>query len=176
LEDTYVWLDLICTNLHVERTSYDLACLKEIIQGCNRVLIMVDRPGHVFARTWCMWELYQASLTRADKIVPMPSSWATSDLLHRYLTMDLAHMHAGNEKERHMLDADLQRLDESGLLGSTLRDAVLLGAKREMNRAEKVMNIMPRRFGICAMVYAMVLSMHCRYSEAEDVMRQVGDA
>lgn len=34
-------------------------------------------------------------------------------------------------------------------------------------------SVSPKRYGAASTAYALLLSMHCRYGEAEDVMRQV---
>lgn len=40
-------------------------------------------------------------------------------------------------------------------------------------RAEKLASVNPRRFGMAGTAYSLMLSMHCRYGEAEETMRQV---
>lgn len=42
--------------------SHHHACM----QASDRVLLLLDRPGHVFTRTWCLWEVMQASLTSEE--------------------------------------------------------------------------------------------------------------
>lgn len=42
-----------------------------------------------------------------------------------------------------------------------------------LQRAEKLASVNPRRFGQAGTAYSLMLSMHCRYGEAEETMRQV---
>ena len=52
---------------------------------------------------------------------------------------------------------------------SPLQEGMLHGAKREMQRAEVQASIHPQRYIEAACCYAMLLYLHCRLGEAEEV-------
>eukprot|EP00983_Pelagomonas_calceolata_P035132 1098690-Pelagomonas_calceolata.AAC.2 len=47
------------------------------------------------------------------------------------------------------------------------------GAKREMNRSEKLASINSKRFIVASTAYGFMLFLACRYGEAETIIRQV---
>lgn len=110
---------------------------------------------------------------RFDKLVMVSTSWAWEDLVHAYLTLDIGRTQATRDRERLMLLGEMHKAADLAQLANTLRESMLSGSKREMQRAEKLASVNPRRFGAAATTFAMLLTMHCRYGEAEDIMRQV---
>ncbi len=44
-------------------------CVCVYVQSADRLLVVVDRYGSILSRTWCIWEIWLASLSeRFDKV------------------------------------------------------------------------------------------------------------
>ncbi|KAJ9520083.1 hypothetical protein QJQ45_030009 [Haematococcus lacustris] len=174
-EDVYLWIDILCINQHIERCGSDMQQIKDVIGVSDRLLFILDKSGLCLQRTWCLWELWQASLSdRFDKIVMLPTSWSWDSCHHAYLTLDISNRSTcSKERDRLVLVTEMQKSTDLLQLSITLRNALLSGAKREMQRAEKLASINPKRYGAAGSAYALLLFLHSRYSEAEEVVRHM---
>eukprot|EP00200_Dunaliella_tertiolecta_P018747 CAMPEP_0202399706 /NCGR_PEP_ID=MMETSP1128-20130828/2199_1 /ASSEMBLY_ACC=CAM_ASM_000463 /TAXON_ID=3047 /ORGANISM="Dunaliella tertiolecta, Strain CCMP1320" /LENGTH=919 /DNA_ID=CAMNT_0049003089 /DNA_START=134 /DNA_END=2893 /DNA_ORIENTATION=+ len=177
VDDVFVWMDVLCVNQHLDRSPGELPLIREILQGSERVVMLLDRHGAIFSRSWCLWEAMQAqtALGAWDKLVIIAMSWSWDDLLHTFQILDVSRAVTTKEKEATWLLTDLQRNSTVDVrsLNATLKDGMMTGAKREMNRSEKLASINSKRFIVASTAYGFMLFLACRYGEAETIIRQV---
>lgn len=176
IDDVFIWMDIFCINQYCGVTGTDLPLLREVIQSSERCLVILDKQAMVLSRTWCLWEMYEAtaaSIERKDRMMVIPTTWNCDHMLHIFLSFDPLLSQTQLEKDKPMLLSDITRNIDIGLLPGLLRESMLLGCKREMQRSEKLASVNPKRFGTAASAYANMLCLSSRYGEAEDVMRQV---
>ncbi|KAF5840386.1 hypothetical protein DUNSADRAFT_16935 [Dunaliella salina] len=102
-------------------------------------------------------------------------SWNWDDLLHTFQTLDVSRAVTTKEKEATWLLVDLQRGSTVDVrsINATLKEGMMTGAKREMNRSEKLASVNSKRYIIASSTFAFMLFLANRYGEAEAVIRQV---
>ncbi|GAX77087.1 hypothetical protein CEUSTIGMA_g4533.t1 [Chlamydomonas eustigma] len=185
-EDAYVWIDIFCLNMH-EPVSPDPNLIREIISSCERTLLILDKDGAAILSTTCLWEIWvSACLDRFDRgrLVVVPSHWSWPSLTSAFSLMDLASSPGPSsltwgaslgvrERDRRQFLMEMSRYGDLGVLTQDLRDAILIGAKRELQRAETEHNRSPRWFVNAANTAALVLFQRKQYIETDEVLRQV---
>jgi hypothetical protein len=173
-----LWLDLFSVNYHRPVNPHDLQTISEIISKADKVLFVIDPEGTCFSRSWVMFELYQTLLSssdRGDKLIPVIVGWEWTSLFHPFSTMDLSKSKASVEKDKQLI-SDLLKAGSSSTLHDfekKLKDMMILGAKREALRAEKLSAVVPRRMIEAVSTQAWLLFLCGRFCEAEDVLRGV---
>lgn len=171
-----LWLDLFSVNTHRPVNASDLATIGDIIRKADKVLFVVDPEGTCFSRSWVMFELYQTLLSsgdKGDKLVPITLGWDWPCLFHAFSTMDLSKGKATVDKDRQLIMSELQKLgaNQYNNFEPRLKDMMILGAKREIHRAEKLAAVVPRRMIEAVSTHAWLLFLCGRFCESEESLR-----
>ncbi|GAX80689.1 hypothetical protein CEUSTIGMA_g8124.t1 [Chlamydomonas eustigma] len=171
--DVYVWLDIFSVNLHKDTSESDLSSIRDILTNANKVLFVLDPKGVVFSSSWVMWELWLlARSEHRDQLVVVPVSWAWRDLRHAYASMDLERCTAHSQRAQYLITKDFQSYKDPNMI-PRMKDALLVGAKREMARLERFGNIHNRLFFEMVSCYALLLYLSLQYTDAEEMLRLV---
>ena len=135
----------------------------------------MDQEGSCFSRSWVNFELHQTLLTsgdKGDKVVPIIAGWDWISPFHAYTTMDCLKLKSASDKDKQLINSELQKVgSQLNLMESRLKDMLILGARREMNRAEKLSMVVPRRMVEATTTFSWLLFLSGRYCESEDALR-----
>ncbi len=97
--EVFLWFDIFCINLHragrgCDTTvgDHELDAMRGAIASVGKVIFVLDRSGAAFGRTWVMWELWQASTSKAssERLVVLPVGWGWTRLTAPYGTLSTA--------------------------------------------------------------------------------------
>ncbi|GAX80684.1 hypothetical protein CEUSTIGMA_g8119.t1 [Chlamydomonas eustigma] len=175
LSEVVIWMNIFCVNLHREASEEDLDAVRQILTDAAKVIFLLDRHGIAFRRSWVLFELWIASLSEHRRLLILPVSWCWKDLIHTYVTMDFNNSKARSQSSRDMVLRELQRDGDWLQVSKRIKEALLAGARREVVRSEQMINTVtnPRGYFNAGGVHALFLFLEGRFTEAEEVLRQV---
>ncbi|GAX84105.1 hypothetical protein CEUSTIGMA_g11528.t1 [Chlamydomonas eustigma] len=193
--DVYVWVDFLNVNQHSRLVASDVDDLVQILNSVEKVLLVLDRAGVALSSTRVLFEALQATAAQptqpdskkkpgkqwsnVDKLVVLPVSYAWNDARHAFVTLpDLGTSVCS--KEHGEKDWYLERMariksNESASSSSakSVKETLVMAAKREMQRSERLASINPLRYVQAATTYAMLLYLQYSLSEAEEILHTI---
>lgn len=152
----------------------DLPTVCDIIKKTDKVLFVMDKEGTCLSRAWCVYELLQtlaSSGDRGDKVIPVMMGWDWPQLIHPFTIMDVSKATSYVEKDKLLIQSEIQKCGHQ--LESKIKEMLLLGAKREIYRAEKLSSVVPRRMIEAISTQAWLLFLSYRYMDAEESLRGI---
>ncbi|GAX84101.1 hypothetical protein CEUSTIGMA_g11524.t1 [Chlamydomonas eustigma] len=199
-EEAYIWIDIFCVNHHnMPLCPTDFSTVGEVIGKCTKTLFVLDEEGKALSQEWIQYQLFQvhhASFPtssssggrRDDRLVVLPTSWDWRAMHFAYDLMEISAEHPQILPS----DSEVMSLDEGAsqalqmsmaAYGSSadrhhdsvrkLKETMLLGAKRELQRSEKLASVNPQRYFECATAVALLQYLNAELADAEETLHSI---